>query len=136
MLKEQLQGTKYRLTNQRQILLEEIQKVHTHPTAEEVYEIVRKRIPNVSFATVYRNLDFLSQNGFIIKLHTKDKKTRYDGYSDPHLHLCCKKCGYVVDIFDCKCKLSASEDLEETGFSPDLSCLEIPGLCKKCNSKN
>jgi len=132
MLKEYLHGTKHRLTSQRRIVLEEIRKVHTHPTADEVYKLVRKRIPNVSVATVYRNLDFLAGNDLVIKLKTKDRKARYDGHPEPHLHLCCKKCGYVADIFDCKCKLPSSKELKSTGFAPDINCLEIPGLCKGC----
>ncbi len=135
MLETHLKGTKHRLTSQRRIVLEEIRKVRTHPTADEVYQMVRKRIPNVSVATVYRNLDFLAENGFIIKLKTKDKKARFDGHPEPHLHLCCRGCGYVADIFDCTCKLPCSKEVKATGFVPDISCLEIPGLCKKCSRK-
>ena len=59
---------KYRMTNQRQIILEEVKKVHSHPTADEVYERVRKKIPRISMGTVYRNLDVLSKTGLIRKI--------------------------------------------------------------------
>ncbi|MBW2706713.1 MAG: transcriptional repressor, partial [Deltaproteobacteria bacterium] len=49
------------MTRQRQVILEELRKVDTHPSADEVYEMVRKRLPRISLGTVYRNLEILSQ---------------------------------------------------------------------------
>ena len=56
------------MTRQRQIILEELRKVVTHPSADEVYEMVRKRLPRISLGTIYRNLEILSENGDIQKL--------------------------------------------------------------------
>ncbi len=96
--------------------------------------MVIKRMPNVSFATVYRNLDFLASNDFIIKLQTKDKKTRYDGNTNPHIHLICKECGEVTDIFDCECKMPCSKQIKDSGFQINTERIEIPGFCKDCKS--
>ncbi|EKD63275.1 MAG: hypothetical protein ACD_51C00305G0002 [uncultured bacterium] len=131
-----LKGTNYRLTKQRRIILEELRKVCTHPTAESVYKMVKKRIKNISFATVYRNLDFLENNGYIIKLKIKDKKARYDGEASPHRHLTCKHCGEIIDIFDCRGVIIRSKELKKCGFVPDCGSLEIPGLCKSCHKKH
>ncbi|MBU1018941.1 MAG: transcriptional repressor [Patescibacteria group bacterium] len=131
-----LKGTKYRLTKQRQIILEEICKVCCHPTAEDVFKLVRKRLPDIGVATVYRNLDFLEKNGYIIRLKSLcgcSGKARYDGNCNGHIHLICTCCGEVCDIFDCKKFNIKSKELEKSGFNPDLNHLEIPGLCKKCN---
>jgi Fur family ferric uptake transcriptional regulator len=130
-----LKGTNYRLTKQRRIILEELKKVCTHPTAESIYKIVRKRIKNISFATVYRNLDFLEKNGYVLKLKIKEKKARYDGESKPHRHLICKCCGKIIDIFDCRGIIIRSKELKACGFVPDCGCLEIPGFCKQCEAK-
>ncbi len=132
MLFDCLKNTKHRLTPQRKIILEEIRKVHTHPTAEEVFEMVRERIPNISVATVYRNLEFLVEKGLIIKLKSKDKKTRFDGNEKPHFHLVCNCCFKIIDIFDCKCKPPCSKQINKCGFEIDTACMELSGLCKKC----
>jgi Fur family ferric uptake transcriptional regulator len=57
-----------RLTSQRQVILEELKKVKSHPTANEVYDMVRKRLPRIGLGTVYRNLDLLAERGIIKKL--------------------------------------------------------------------
>jgi len=135
MLKECLKGTKHRLTKQRRIILEEVRKVCTHPTAKQIYKLTKRRIKDISFATVYRNLDFLEQKGLIIKLKSKDGDSRYDGNADPHIHMVCKICGVVYDISDCKCAKFASKQLKKIGFVPDYNCLEVTGFCKKCKHK-
>lgn len=135
MLGKCIKGTKHRLTKQRQVVLEEVQKVCTHPTAKEVYQATKRRIKDISFATVYRNLNFLEENKLIIKLKSKDGDARYDGNSTPHIHLICKVCGMVCDILDCKCARLTSKQLKKIGFVPDYSCLEITGYCKKCKHK-
>ena len=57
-----------RMTRQREVILEELRKVNTHPSADEIYEMVRKRLPRISLGTVYRNLEILSKSGDIKKL--------------------------------------------------------------------
>ena len=63
---EKLEKT-MRLTNQRQVILEELRKVKTHPTAGELYDMVRVRLPRIGLGTVYRNLELLSSSGIIKK---------------------------------------------------------------------
>ena len=123
-----------RITKQRKIILEELRKVKTHPTAEEIFAMVRDKIPQISLATVYRNLDHLEKSGEIIKLQAKKCcRARYDGNHQRHCHLVCKKCGSVMDIFDVKFDLS-SKELECAGFEVHTDHLEVPGYCKKCKS--
>jgi Fur family ferric uptake transcriptional regulator len=57
-----------RMTHQRQVILEEVRNTHSHPSADEIYARVRKRLPRVSLGTVYRNLDILASEGFIKKI--------------------------------------------------------------------
>jgi Fur family ferric uptake transcriptional regulator len=68
-----------RLTNQRQVIIEELKKVTSHPTANEVFDMVRKRLPRIGLGTVYRNLDLLSDRGIIKKLEVGGEQKRFDG---------------------------------------------------------
>ncbi len=124
----------YRVTPQRKIVLEELQKVCSHPTAQEIFQMTQKIDPSIGLTTVYRSLDFLEKYNFIIKLQSKNKETRYDGNPESHCHLFCKKCGSVQDIFDIKDLKITSKELQKSGFIPQFDFLELHGLCKNCIS--
>jgi len=87
-----------RKTRQRQVVLEALKKTTAHPTADELYEEVRKKMPRVSLGTVYRNLEILSTCGEIIKLDLGEGKKRFDARMDPHHHFRCTQCGRVYDL--------------------------------------
>ncbi len=89
-----------RMTRQRRILIETLDRRNWHPTAEEVYHIVRKKAPKVSLGTVYRNLDILSKEGVIAKIEDAGAQRRYDGNNKPHYHVKCLGCGNVWDVPD------------------------------------
>ncbi|NNK14655.1 MAG: transcriptional repressor, partial [Desulfofustis sp.] len=82
-----------RLTPQRQVILEELAKVKTHPTANEVYDMVRKRLPRIGLGTVYRNLELMADNGMILKLEVGGSQKRFDATTDLHYHIRCTGCG-------------------------------------------
>jgi Fur family ferric uptake transcriptional regulator len=87
-----------RLTTQRQIILEELGKVTSHPTANEVYDMVRKRLPRIGLGTVYRNLELMADTGVILKLEVGGTQKRFDATVTPHYHIRCSKCGKVDDV--------------------------------------
>jgi len=87
-----------RLTSQRQVILEELRKVKSHPTATKIYDMVRKRLPRIGLGTVYRNLDLLAGRGIIKKLEVGGEQKRFDGDISQHYHIRCVKCGCVEDI--------------------------------------
>ena len=68
-----------RMTRQRAVILEELRKTKSHPTADELYSIVRERLPRISLGTVYRNLDFLADSGEIRRLEAAGSTKRFDG---------------------------------------------------------
>ncbi|MCJ7604005.1 MAG: transcriptional repressor, partial [Desulfobulbaceae bacterium] len=70
---------KLRMTKQRQVILEELRKVKTHPTADDMYQMLRKKMPKISLGTVYRNLEILSESGIIQKLDVGGTQKRFDG---------------------------------------------------------
>ncbi len=87
----------FRMTRQRSIILEELRSVDSHPSADEIYEMVRKRLPRISLGTVYRNLEILCELGEIQKLEAGGILKRFDGNPKLHYHIRCIGCGRVVD---------------------------------------
>jgi len=125
-------GQKYRMTHQRQVILDEIRKVRTHPTADEVYELVRKRLPRISLGTVYRNLEILSARGLIKRIGPASQQMRFDGVTKDHYHLRCIWCGRVEDapmisVGDLEDAVRNKSDYSITGHN-----LEFLGICPTC----
>ncbi len=123
-----------RMTKQRRLILEEVRKVKTHPTAHEVYEMVRKRLPRISMGTVYRNLDVLSASGEITKLKTSGSEYRFDANTNNHYHVRCVHCGRVDDIERVsihvpEAQVQASVDYDIIGHR-----LEFIGICRECKA--
>ena len=121
-----------RNTRQREVILEELQKLTSHPTAPDLYDIVRARLPKISLGTVYRNLDSLTQNRIIQKLETNGAEARFDGNPAPHCHARCTACGKVGDLHSL-----APDPLDNKIDKADgweiLSCrVEFEGTCPDC----
>ena len=120
-----------RTTRQREIIVEELKKVSTHPSADELYELVRRRLPHVSLGTVYRNLDLLSKNGLILKLSTAGGQARYDGNVERHGHVRCLNCGLVHDVSAAPVQGITLPD-GPPGFVITDYRLEFLGMCPDC----
>ncbi len=120
------------MTRQRQVILEELGKVRSHPTADEVYDMVRRRLPRVSLGTVYRNLEMLSELGMIRKLELGGSRRRFDGNVRDHYHVRCISCGRLEDapvksVAPVEDALRRVTDYEIIGHR-----LEFIGLCPQC----
>jgi Fur family ferric uptake transcriptional regulator len=89
---------KLKMTVQRRVILEEIKKVNSHPSADELYLAVRRRLPDISMATVYRNLETLAEHGLIRRMWEVGAPRRYDGELEDHYHIVCERCGRVDDV--------------------------------------
>lgn len=87
-----------RLTRQRKAVLEVVKKAHNHPDAAWIYQEVRKVVPKVSLGTIYRTLEALVEEGYLIPITKAGEATRYDANLHPHLHLVCQGCGAIVDL--------------------------------------
>jgi len=123
----------FRLSKQRKVILEELRKVKTHPTADEVYDMVRKIIPRVSLGTVYRNLEFLCSKGLAMKLGAPGAQKRFDGMAQPHPHLRCEICTRVVDV-ECDIAIPALPDECAAGFDILNTNVEFVGICPECRA--
>lgn len=125
-----------RLTTQRQIILEELGKVTSHPTANEVYDMVRKRLPRIGLGTVYRNLELMAETGIILKLEVGGTQKRFDATVAPHYHIRCLSCGKVDDI-----EIPVMANIDKT--AADLSQyqilghhIEFSGICSECSNSD
>ena len=113
------------------VIIEELKKVHTHPTADELYAMVRARLPRISLGTVYRNLDFLAESGEILKLEAAGSIRRFDGDTSPHQHIRCTVCGKVGDVMPPVAVPDVSGVFVE-GFTVSKARVEYEGVCDSC----
>jgi Fur family ferric uptake transcriptional regulator len=127
-----LNQSSLRMTPQRQVILEELRKVNTHPSADEIYEMVRKRLPRISLGTVYRNLEILSASGEIQKLEFGCSLKRFDGVAQDHYHIRCLNCDRVIDAPPGSDIWITYELKENTDFKIIGHKLEFIGLCPAC----
>ncbi len=124
-----------RMTRQRAVILEALRGAKTHPSADELYGMVRKKMPRISLGTVYRNLDLLVGSGAVRLLERAGMQKRFDGDLAPHSHVRCEICGRVGDIYT----PVALPDLEPNavpGFTLSRAEVEFVGLCDDCRRQN
>jgi len=132
-LSEALRGEGYRFTRQRQIILDELRKRECHPSAKEVYDAVKVRLPNVSLGTVYRNLGILEELGRIRRL-AHGESSRFEANLNDHYHLICTKCDQIFDVDTSILEKLNTQELEANGFEINGHKLELYGLCPNCSN--
>lgn len=119
----------------RDAILNCVRSTTTHPSAEWVYEHVREGMPDISLATVYRNLSLFKEQGLIVSLGTVKGVERFDGNTDPHVHFICTGCGAVLDLPG----IAVPEELNaavarDAGGRVDSCQLTFTGLCGHCST--
>lgn len=120
------------MTRQRSVILEELRRVDTHPSADELYIMVRKRLPRVSLGTIYRNLEILAESGEIRRIDSGSCLKRFDGTTAPHYHIRCVRCDRIVDA-NVELKLDIDEYIQRlTDFHILGHHVEFLGLCPRC----
>ena len=87
-------------TKQRSLILEIVNNSYEHLSAEKIYDIAKKEMPNISLGTVYRNLNLLFENGNIRKIKSDDNIDHYDNLKNEHNHFICCKCNKIYDVFE------------------------------------
>ncbi len=132
MKKQMTMPDKLRMTKQRKALLEVVQRGNTHPTADDVYRLVKKRLPRISLGTVYRNLDLLVAQGLMQKLEMGGAQRRFDAKHERHYHVRCVRCGRVDDL-----SMKPLAEVERaarrlTNFEITGHQLEFSGVCREC----
>lgn len=120
-----------RLTRQRRVVLEQLRKVKTHPTADELFSMVRKVIPSISLGTVYRNLNLLKEEGEILELNLGKYSSRYDGDTSLHYHFFCLRCKKVLDVESYKIK-GLGKLVEKGDWLVKYYRVDFYGYCREC----
>lgn len=121
-----------RKTRQREVILHVLRSTKSHPTADWVYQEVRKEMPNVSLGTIYRNLKTLTEMGEALELSYGSTYSRFDGFADNHYHFVCERCGEVHDL-DLPLVTNLCEQVaKETGAAVSDHRLEFYGVCATC----
>jgi Fur family transcriptional regulator, ferric uptake regulator len=124
-----------RLTTQRQIILEELAKVKSHPSASELYDMVRKRLPRIGLGTVYRNLELMAESGMILKIEVGGTQKRFDATTEEHYHIRCSDCGKVDDINVPVIKELAAQAANSTPYLILGHHVEFTGICSACQTE-
>ncbi|MFW5976477.1 MAG: Fur family transcriptional regulator [Bacillota bacterium] len=131
-----MKKSKKRMTKQRKKIMEVLKNTNSHPTADEIYDKVKKDIPNISLGTVYRNLNVLADMGEIMILDYGSSYSRFDGNPENHYHFKCEECGNVFDV-----EFEVLDNLNEkinssTPYKVSYHRLEFYGICPDCQKQN
>jgi len=125
----------YRLTPQREMVIEVLAHSGKHVTAEEVFAEVQERARAVNIATVYRTLDLLVSEGLATRMTLGDGRLVYaTTRHGPHLHLLCRKCGRAIEADEALVAALGKNIQSQYGFAADLQHLSLPGLCQACQA--
>jgi Fur family transcriptional regulator, ferric uptake regulator len=123
-----------RMTPQRQIILDVICEGNGLLTLDEIYHLVQQRSPAINLATIYRNLDFLCKVGLVAACRTSQGESIYEIVTEqPHHHLVCRKCGYIIEIAGEELDILAEKLQGEYGFQLEQGHFTLFGLCETCN---
>ncbi|MGI6535212.1 MAG: Fur family transcriptional regulator [Eggerthellaceae bacterium] len=133
MASESTTPPRRRRTRQRQLVLSSVENRCDHPSAEDIFNEVRKSDSRVSLATVYRNLHLLVDSGEILSIHT-DKGERFDRRTDDHAHIVCEQCGHMEDAPSPNLNSADTQAAADTGYVVSSHELVFVGICPKCQA--
>lgn len=125
-----------RMTPQRTVLVAVLGRIRHHPSADELYRRVKKVLPSISPATVYRNVQVLAQAGVISTLERAGDTVRYDPNPDEHHHFNCSRCGRIVDVYlsSVDYKVDARRS-RLSGAQIDSFEVQLRGVCPRCRGR-
>ena len=110
-----------------------LKNTSAHPTADTIFEEVRRNLPSISRGTVYRNLKVLREMGRVTELNLEGTVSRYEYRYDRHPHFRCDRCGCVIDLDSAIDSELDRKAAEVTGLQIDCHQLEFRGLCRDCH---
>lgn len=120
----------------RSAILSYLQSTNAHPSAEAIYTDLKPQIPDLSMATVYRNLTKFRQEGMVQCVATVKGVERFDGNTDPHVHFICRHCDAVIDLHEMHLPDTLQSQAQTlVGGRVESCCLSFTGLCRECQTK-
>ena len=119
-------------TNQRVAILDFLKDNYNHPTVEEIFETVKQKLPRITKATVYKNLNVLVANGLIKEVNIKGV-SRFEATMNPHHHIICKSCGTIIDFESKELNTFALKIIEnKKDFVIKTAETNFYGICSTC----
>ncbi|MBM4284960.1 MAG: transcriptional repressor [Deltaproteobacteria bacterium] len=129
---QRLRSLRISVTPQRLAILGALESRRDHPTAEQIYEQVRREMPAISFNTVYKTLEIFCQKGLIVKVNPLHEVARYDVQTHHHTHLICRGCHLIVDLDWPEAPLPEPPGVLSQDFRIEHQSLIYWGLCPRC----
>jgi Fur family transcriptional regulator, peroxide stress response regulator len=120
------------VTHQRQIIFDSLSEMNGHPSPESVYAVVRKQIPSISLATVYKNLKTFEEHGLIREVSPHHRSARFETNSAPHHHLICLRCKAILDVPATDVEPVRLRRRAPAGFRVERYNVELIGYCGEC----
>ena len=130
-----LRAQGFRMTPQRVAILRVLEECGCHLSPSEIHQRAGEIIPNLTEPTVYRNLDFLAQQGLVLIAHVGSGRIVYESAAHHHHHLYCRHCGYAVHINHEELAPLYELIQQKTGFILDTSHVTFFGVCPGCANK-
>jgi Fur family peroxide stress response transcriptional regulator len=125
----------HKLTPQRLAIIRILAGSENHPSVEDIYNLLHRRFPGISQATVYRNIMLIKSLGEILEIGFAGGSTRYDGIKPyPHPHVICLKCNKIVDPDLDSLQDMTKEITDESGFEIVTYRLDFFGVCPECRT--
>lgn len=117
----------------RNAILECLRSTHSHPSAEMVHEMLQAEHPDISLATVYRNLNYFKRQGLVASIATVKGVERFDANTQDHVHFICENCDAVLDLHQIQVPAALSSQVETTSGCRVCGCqLTFTGRCAEC----
>jgi Fur family transcriptional regulator, peroxide stress response regulator len=123
------------LTPQRQAVLDVVLGSGEHLTANEIFEAARRRLPAISFATVYNSLKYLKEAGLIREINFGKSSSRYDRETGRHDHALCSRCGRLTDFDLPETPQMLRAAARRSRFKPESIHLTLVGICPECQAR-
>jgi Fur family transcriptional regulator, peroxide stress response regulator len=122
------------VTHQRQVLYETMKTMHGHPSPEEVYARVKKKVPAISLATVYKNIHLFVESGVLREVSLHHGSVRVEMNGEPHHHMVCSKCRKITDVGERELGLAAKRHRLPGGFLVERYAVDVIGVCASCQN--
>ena len=120
-------------SKQRELILKTVLNNRIHPTADTVFSLLKPDHPELSLATVYRNLNQLAKQGLLLKIPVPNGADHFDGTLEAHYHMICEQCSQMVDVPKEYVPEFDSQIAEKTGCAIHSHTIVFYGLCESCN---
>lgn len=122
-------------THQRRVIYETVMALHGHPSPEKIYEAVRKKIPSISLATVYKNVRTFVESGMLREVSLHHGSIRVEPNEAEHHHLVCTRCRQITDLDPDSVRLRPLKLKRLRGFQVTRISIDVLGLCASCAAK-